>query len=1257
MRNSKSIISVMIVLLILVSMFTNINGAAPGYSGSAIKVNPIIGIGNDFIMGADVSMLKDLEYYGGKFYDDSGVEQDCLQILKDHGINWIRLRIWNDPTADASGYVGSQLLQINGKPAPAGTPGGAGNCDEQHTIELALRAKALGMKVLLDFHYSDFWTDPGQQAKPKAWKNHTGPVLQDDVYNFTKKVLLDMKNATTSSAIDPGSTVNAMPDMVQIGNENNNGMLWPEGNIANGYAGWIGLLNAGTRAVREVGGSSTKIMIHLANGGDNAMYRKIFDRFTDVSKAEDYNPANDIYSSSLITANGVKSVDFDVIGLSYYAFWHGPFSGFQANIEDLSKRYNKEIAIAEVGYGYTFDNGDKQSNAFSQGSDELGGYQATIQGQAQYVRDIMNAVSSLTDRSGKKTGLGIFYWEPEWIPVKDSNGDTLVGWITGGGDDSENRAMFDFNGYALPSLDVFNKVKDQSGQTFTPVINSLRSTSTTVTVAETPVLPQTVKADFSDGTIRDVPVVWGSISPADLQKLHTFTLEGSVAGTTQRAVVSISVMGKKNYVSNPGFETGSKTGWTVTEDSNADVDSYVESSPGNNAYKGSYAYHYYVSPNSSGFTIEQTITGLPNGNYTLRAVTQGEDKGGNTYIYAKGYGGAEKTASFTNTKWHEWKYPEVTNIQVTNGTCTIGAKYQNVGSGGWGNIDDFELYPDLSSAALTIPGTINAGSNFTARLSYTKLINNVYSQDITINYDSSKMSYVDAAAVNPGNVILKQIDSTPGTVRIIAANPVADGISWDADAINITFNAKQGATILPSDLTVASAVLGTAPNGLTINPSSLVTVKEAVVVIPETPGGTYNPSTNTAPVSTNTTAVSAGTTIEVKEGGKAVIVLKPVYNPNSGIATSTISSGDISKAFDKTKPDSKGISEIELQIPVVKGAREYVQLLPAEQLTLTKAGKRISMVTPLGTVQLPCNMLRAQELQAADTVVFSIGIADTSALDEAAKKIISSRPVIEINISAGGKIISWSNLEAPVAVLIPYTPADEELKDQEHIIIYYIERSGKLAPVTNAKYHSEKGAVVFKTTHLSKYAVAFEKGGFNDVKPGKWYTKAVEVLASKGISTGTSSTSFSPDKNITRGEFVDWLVKTLGLSAKYESNFMDVGITDSYYNSLGIAKALGITSGTGGNKCQPLKEISRQDMMVMTIKALEAAQISLDKGDSGDISKFRDTSMISSYAKNTAATMVKAGLIGGSGSSLNPKKAMTRAEAAQVLYNIFKKYM
>ncbi|MBI5857996.1 MAG: glycosyl hydrolase 53 family protein [Sphingobacteriales bacterium] len=242
------------------------------------------------MLGADISFLPELEARGMKF-SDNGVEKDAIQILKDHGLNYVRLRIFNDPARD-SGY----------------SPG-KGFCDLAHTKQMAKRVKDAGMKLLLDFHYSDYWADPGKQYKPAAWKNLSFEELKKALYDYTKDVIQQLKDQGTA------------PDMVQVGNEINHGMIWPEGNVAN-INQLAQLINAGTAAVKSVDPSIT-LLLHMALGGQN-----------DES----------VFFIDNMLARGVY---FDVIGLSYYPKWHGTLDDLRDNMNDLVRRYNKDIIVVE----------------------------------------------------------------------------------------------------------------------------------------------------------------------------------------------------------------------------------------------------------------------------------------------------------------------------------------------------------------------------------------------------------------------------------------------------------------------------------------------------------------------------------------------------------------------------------------------------------------------------------------------------------------------------------------------------------------------------------------------------------------------------------------------------------------------------------------------------------------------------------------------------------------------------------------------
>ncbi|WP_336242189.1 arabinogalactan endo-beta-1,4-galactanase [Enterobacter cloacae] len=382
--------------------------AASAFAADAVKTRPFNAMPADFIKGADISTLLEAEQHGAKFYNQNGQQQDAIAILKANGVNYVRLRLWVDPQ-DASGK----------------TYGGGSN-NLENTIALAKRVKAQGLKLLLDFHYSDFWTDPGKQFKPKAWEKMDYPQLKTAIHDYTRDTIARFKKE------------GVLPDMVQIGNEINGGMLWPEGKSWGQGGGEFdrlaGLLNAAIGGLKEnlTGGEQVKIMLHLAEGTKNDTFRWWFD---EIAK---------------------RGVSFDIIGLSMYTYWNGPISALKANMDDISRRYNKDVIVVEAAYGYTLDNCDNAENSFQAKEEKDGGYPGTVQGQYDYIHDLMQSVIDVPDHRGK----GIFYWEPTWIAVPGTTWATKAGmkyihdeWKEGNA--RENQALFDCQGKVLPSITVF----------------------------------------------------------------------------------------------------------------------------------------------------------------------------------------------------------------------------------------------------------------------------------------------------------------------------------------------------------------------------------------------------------------------------------------------------------------------------------------------------------------------------------------------------------------------------------------------------------------------------------------------------------------------------------------------------------------------------------------------------------------------------------------------------------------------------------
>ncbi|MFT3681436.1 MAG: glycosyl hydrolase 53 family protein [Ferruginibacter sp.] len=279
-----------------------------------------------FAKGADIGWLSQMEAEGKKFYDNNGNEKDCIELLKSKGINSIRLRVWVNPTN--------------------------GWCGAEDVVKQAVRAKNKGMRIMIDFHYSDWWADPGKQNKPAAWTDLSFTNLTIVLAAHTKEVLQQL------------ATAGVTPEWVQVGNETNDGMLWEDGRASKHMDQFAALVKAGYNAVKEVN-SKIKVLVHISNGWDNNLFRWIFDG---------------------LKTNGASC---DVIAMSLYpstSDWQQKNNQCLANMNDMIARYGKEVMISEVGMPWDSPDISKQ-----------------------FLQDIINKTRSIP---GNK-GLGVFYWEPE----------------------------------------------------------------------------------------------------------------------------------------------------------------------------------------------------------------------------------------------------------------------------------------------------------------------------------------------------------------------------------------------------------------------------------------------------------------------------------------------------------------------------------------------------------------------------------------------------------------------------------------------------------------------------------------------------------------------------------------------------------------------------------------------------------------------------------------------------------------------------
>lgn len=617
-----------------------------GPEESTIFVEPVDGIFDDFYRGMDASAVLALENSGVKYYNFDGKEQDVFMTLAQAGVNYIRLRVWNDPyDENGNGY-------------------GGGNNDVATAIALGQRATKYGMKVCIDFHYSDFWADPKKQFVPKAWEGMDIEEKSDALYNFTLESLTQL--------LDAGVNVG----MVQIGNEINNGMSG-ETDVANVRK----LLTAGSKAVREA----------AANSGKEILVAVHYTNIDDMKKLD-----------TLLTGLQVKEIDYDIVGLSFYPYWHGTMDDLKNAIIHIRDTYGKKVYVAENAYCYTAEDGDGSANSV-EGTDDLAeGYSASVQGQANEVRDVCAAASE----AGAE---GVFYWEGTWIPVGPADADNSdlwekygSGWASSyasgydpkdagqyyGGCSWDNQAMFDFTGHPLASLNVFKYLK--YGATAPLAVDSIPAVTVACNIGTDPELPDTVSVIYNDRSEAQVPVIWNTddVAAIDTENGGNFTVSGTLEdGTEVTAAVTVD---RINYVQNPSFEDSDTSMWTVNYSGETDPTDYQVKAA--DAHSGEVAFHFWSGSADMDFSIEQSFTDLEPGTYELSAFSQGGDLSDDAYmdLYAL-VDGKELTAPFMLTTYADWQNPVIPEIKVTDGSLTIGVRYKcNVNS--WGTLDDVTLY-------------------------------------------------------------------------------------------------------------------------------------------------------------------------------------------------------------------------------------------------------------------------------------------------------------------------------------------------------------------------------------------------------------------------------------------------------------------------------------------------------------------------------------------------------------------------------------
>ena len=616
-------------------------------SSEALYVEKVENLTDEFIMGMDASCVPSLEDSGVKYYDYDGTEKDVYEILSQNGINYIRVRIWNDPfDKNGNGY-------------------GGGNCDIENAIEVGKRATKYGMKLLVNFHYSDFWADPAKQMVPKAWKGMNIDQKSEALYEYTKECL----EMLVEAGVDVG--------MVQIGNETNGYMCGESSSALGGWKKITQLMSAGSKAVREVCPDAL-VVIHFANPEKVTNY-------VSYSKNLDY-----------------YGVDYDVFASSYYPFWHGTLDNLSEVLSNVAETYDKKVMIAETSYAFTSENTDLYGNTIGDGGGIVKEYPFTVQGQANLVRDVIDTAVNKTTNC-----IGVFYWEGTWISVGNESYEANLalwekygsGWATSyaadydpddagkwyGGCAVDNQAFFDQNGKVLESLKVFDLVKN--GNKVDVKADAIEDVELIIDLNGDIVLPDTVNAIMLDNSKQAISVEWKNVDIDAMKNggVAKYTIYGTADGMTATCYVS---MVEYNFIKNWSFEDG-EAEWIATTIGSFD-ELYVEDKV-SDSMTGTKHYHFWgAAANAVEFTLEQEIDGLKAGKYNYSISIMGGD-GGETdiYAYVKINGEIVYTAETEITVYNEWHTAAIGNIEYNEGdSIVVGIYVKCAGPNAWGKIDD-----------------------------------------------------------------------------------------------------------------------------------------------------------------------------------------------------------------------------------------------------------------------------------------------------------------------------------------------------------------------------------------------------------------------------------------------------------------------------------------------------------------------------------------------------------------------------------------
>ncbi|TYP78097.1 glycosyl hydrolase 53 family protein [Paenibacillus methanolicus] len=1170
---------------------------------------------DDFVRGVDISTLTAIEDNGGRYFDENGTERDLLDILKDRGVNYVRLRQWNNPTK-SDGYN-----------------------DLDDVVRMAARVKAKGMKLLVDFHYSDDWAHPGQQVRPAAWKDYNFDQLKQAVYDYTFETLTELKK------------VNALPDMVQIGNEINSGVLTGLGGSVN-FNEQVQLLNSGSEAVRkfETDGNKIQIMIHLAEGGQNGTFRNFFDGISGM------------------TAGVTGKVDYDVIGLSYYPFWHGTLEAVQSNMDDISKRYDKDVIIAETSYPFSYKDGDAHGNIIDSDAKLVGGaiWPATVQGQYDAMKKMMELLASVPDDKGA----GFFYWEPAWIPAN-------VGWIASEGDAWENQSMFDYDsypenggyaykGYALNSLDVYK-------------VGMAQSPANRMELARVIAKAKALKAE--DFTTASWPTLAPAIAAAEAVHAKANAATGltqleadSAAAALTSAIDSLDViLAVKTTLAAAIDEAEALNEADWTAQTWSVLSSALETAKKVFASVKS----TQTDVNEATATLNAAIDQLSNVDKTaLNALLanisklSGSDYVGSTWqslqtaltsaiaVQAKADATqAEVDAALSALE--AAKTALLPLVDLTEAEGVVATSSSSAGSGGgqdnspegaidvnpntsWGTDQGVGSWwsVDLGKPALVKKVAMNLWSGM-------KKFKIEVSQDgetYTVAADTTNDVIDQSSVVLPANTMARYIKVT-----------VTNGGDWvgfmdfSATGLFLTNKTALEAEIAKADALLQSAYTSDSWAKLATALQAAKSIATSQEVVQDQVDGaaaklkTAMASLVAGQTSSGSVPVSVPAAPSVTVDGSHVKVTATGKPDAEGKVSVELGANNLPKA---AEGDNKRIA-IAIELPA--GAKGAEVSLPADWMAnLTqKEVKAVEVAIGDVRVSLAPSLLEAAPSLTGKPVELSVAQVNTETLTAEARSLVGDRPVYDFHLSVDGKKLEWKG--SKIEVGMPYTLKTGERADQ--LAVYYVNEQGGVEAVRQVRYDEATSTLYFLPEHFSRYAAAYADLTFKDTAAHPWAQTAIAALAAKGIVQGVSAEAFQPSGQVTRAAFLHMLVQAMGSSAVGQpSKFSDVKDGQWYTASIAASEALGIAKGKPNGTFGVNDAITREEMAVLLHRAIQASGA---KPAAGTATSFTDEANISSFAREAVTAVQALGLMNGTtGGKFTPQATATRAEAAVVIHRL-----